>query len=87
MFNHFKGNAAKIEQLLVFSQVFLSIALPFCLIPLQLATSNKDLMGPFYNKTWVNIISWTLIIILSILNIYLIVQTFQELQKIKPLKC
>ena len=80
MFNHFKGNAAKIEQLLVFSQVFLSIALPFCLIPLQLATSNKDLMGPFYNKTWVNIISWTLIIILSILNIYLIVQTFQELQ-------
>jgi Mn2+/Fe2+ NRAMP family transporter len=34
-----------------FSQVFLSIALPFCLIPLQLATSNKDLMGPFYNKT------------------------------------
>ncbi|HDK7438505.1 TPA: Nramp family divalent metal transporter [Staphylococcus aureus] len=76
----FRGNAAKIEQLLVFSQVFLSIALPFCLIPLQLATSNKDLMGPFYNKTWVNIISWTLIIILSILNVYLIVQTFQELQ-------
>ncbi|MGE7105186.1 hypothetical protein ACQKH8_16110, partial [Staphylococcus aureus] len=31
----------------------------------------------FYNKTWVNIISWTLIIILSILNVYLIVQTFQ----------
>ncbi|ORN47918.1 manganese transport protein MntH, partial [Staphylococcus aureus] len=27
-----------------------------------------------------NIISWTLIIILSILNVYLIVQTFQELQ-------
>ncbi|WP_253955724.1 hypothetical protein, partial [Staphylococcus aureus] len=26
------------------------------------------------------IISWTLIIILSILNVYLIVQTFQELQ-------
>ncbi|WP_237772912.1 hypothetical protein, partial [Staphylococcus aureus] len=25
-------------------------------------------------------ISWTLIIILSILNVYLIVQTFQELQ-------
>lgn len=74
----FKGNAAKIEQLLVFSQVFLSIALPFCLIPLQLATSNKDLMGPFYNKTWVNIISWTLIIILSILNVYLIVQTFKN---------
>ncbi|MBO0378855.1 Nramp family divalent metal transporter [Staphylococcus warneri] len=75
----FNGNAAKIEQLLVFSQVFLSIALPFSLIPLQLTTSNKKLMGPFINKTWVNIISWSLIIILSILNVYLIIQTFQEL--------
>lgn len=75
----FNGNAAKIEQLLVFSQVFLSIALPFSLIPLQLATSNKKLMGPFINKTWVNIISWSFIIILSILNVYLIIQTFQEL--------
>ncbi|HCG74342.1 MULTISPECIES: Nramp family divalent metal transporter [Staphylococcus] len=75
----FRGNAEKIEQLLVFSQVFLSIALPFSLIPLQLATSNKKLMGPFINKMWVNIISWTLIVILSGLNIYLIIQTFQEL--------
>lgn len=75
----FKGNSEKIEQLLVFSQVFLSIALPFSLIPLQLATSNKKLMGPFINKTWVNIISWTLIVILSGLNAYLIIQTFQEL--------
>jgi probable manganese transport protein mntH len=75
----FKGNSEKIEQLLVFSQVFLSIALPFSLIPLQLATSNKKLMGPFSNKTWVNIISWTLIVILSGLNVYLIIQTFQEL--------
>lgn len=75
----FNGNAEKIEQLLVFSQVFLSIALPFTLIPLQLATSNKKLMGPFINKTWINIISWSLIIILCILNVYLIIQTFQEL--------
>ncbi|RIP35656.1 divalent metal cation transporter [Staphylococcus gallinarum] len=75
----FKSNEAKMEQLLVFSQVFLSIALPFSLIPLQLSTNNHGLMGQFKNKTWVNIISWTLIIILSILNIYLIIQTFQEL--------
>ena len=38
----FKGNENKMEQLLVLSQVFLSIALPFSLIPLQLATSNKN---------------------------------------------
>lgn len=75
----FRGNTEKVEQLLVFSQVFLSIALPFSLIPLQLSTSNKKLMGPFVNKTWVNIISWLLIVILTILNIYLIIQTFQEI--------
>ncbi|MDT3960553.1 Nramp family divalent metal transporter [Staphylococcus kloosii] len=75
----FKSNTEKVEQLLVFSQVFLSIALPFSLIPLQLATNDKKLMGVFKNKRWVNIISWCLIVILSILNVYLIVQTFQEL--------
>lgn len=75
----FKSNTEKVEQLLVFSQVFLSIALPFSLVPLQLATNDKKLMGVFKNKRWVNIISWCLIVILSILNVYLIVQTFQEL--------
>ncbi|MBF0813220.1 Nramp family divalent metal transporter [Staphylococcus saprophyticus] len=75
----FKGNEAKMEQLLVFSQVFLSLALPFSLIPLQLSTNDYSLMGQFKNKSWVNIISWILIIILSLLNIYLIIQTFQEL--------
>ena len=75
----FRGNESKMEQLLVFSQVFLSIALPFSLIPLQLATSNEKLMGPFKNKKWVNICAWGLIIILSFLNIYLIIETFKEL--------
>ena len=74
----FRGNESKMEQLLVFSQVFLSIALPFSL-PLQLATSNEKLMGPFKNKKWVNICAWGLIIILSFLNIYLIIETFKEL--------
>lgn len=75
----YKGSESKMEELLVFSQVFLSIALPFSLIPLQLATNNSKMMGRFKNKMWVNVISWALIIILSILNIYLITETFQEL--------
>src|SRR5699024_3906561 len=75
----FKSDEGKIEQLLIFSQVFLSLALPFSLIPLQLATNNRYLMGQFKNKMWINTISWLLIIILSILNIYLIIETFQEL--------
>ncbi|WP_241966907.1 hypothetical protein, partial [Staphylococcus hominis] len=33
---------------------------------------------PFYNKNWINFCSWSLIIILSLLNVYLIIETFKE---------
>lgn len=73
------SSTSKIEDLLIFTQVFLSIALPFSIIPLTLATNNPKIMGKeFTNKTWINIIAWILTIILSILNIYLIIETFNE---------
>ncbi|MEB7424743.1 Nramp family divalent metal transporter [Mammaliicoccus sciuri] len=69
----------KIEDLLIFTQVFLSLALPFSIIPLIMATSNPKIMGKqFVNKRWVNIISWILAEVLSVLNIYLIVETISE---------
>ncbi|MDO0956917.1 Nramp family divalent metal transporter [Mammaliicoccus sciuri] len=69
----------KIEDLLIFTQVFLSLALPFSIIPLIMATSNPKIMGKqFVNKRWVNIISWLLAVVLSVLNIYLIVETISE---------
>ncbi|MCT4487306.1 Nramp family divalent metal transporter [Levilactobacillus parabrevis] len=71
----YHGNEAKIEDLLTSSQVFLSIALPFAMIPLVLFTSNKDLMGEFANKTWSKVLGWIIAVILIILNIYLILNT------------
>lgn len=69
----------KIEDLLIFTQVFLSLALPFSIIPLIMATSNPNIMGKqFVNKRWVNMISWVLAVVLSVLNIYLIVETISE---------
>ncbi|MCE5040145.1 Nramp family divalent metal transporter [Mammaliicoccus sciuri] len=69
----------KIEDLLIFTQVFLSLALPFSIIPLIMATSNPNIMGKqFVNKRWVNIISWILAVVLSVLNTYLIVETISE---------
>lgn len=69
----------KIEDLLIFTQVFLSLALPFSIIPLIMATSNPNIMGKqFVNKRWVNMISWILAVVLSVLNIYLIVETISE---------
>ena len=81
------SSTSKIEDLLIFTQVFLSLALPFSIIPLTLATNNPKIMGKeFTNKTWINIIAWVLTIILSILNIYLIIETFNEFYNLIDLK-
>ena len=72
---YYHDNEAKIESLLTFSQVFLSVALPFAMIPLVIFTSNSKLMGEFVNKTWVKILSWIIAVILIILNVYLILNT------------
>ncbi|MCH4172624.1 MAG: Nramp family divalent metal transporter [Lactobacillus sp.] len=74
---YYKGNEAKIENLLTFSQVFLSVALPFAIVPLVLFTSDKKLMGPFVNRAWVKYTAWFITVVLIGLNIYLIIQTLQ----------
>ncbi|AZZ61023.1 divalent metal cation transporter [Oenococcus sp. UCMA 16435] len=70
----YHGNEAKIEQLLTFSQVFLSIALPFAVVPLVIFTNDEKLMGEFKNHAWVKWISWLITAVLIILNLYLILQ-------------
>ena len=72
---YYHGDEAKIENLLTFSQVFLSVALPFAVIPLVMYTSSKKLMGEFANRQWVKLCAWIATIILILLNIYLILQT------------
>ncbi|AKP66173.1 Nramp family divalent metal transporter [Companilactobacillus ginsenosidimutans] len=72
---YYHGNEAKIENLLTFSQVFLSVALPFAIIPLVIFTSDKKIMGEFSNRKWVNYCAWFATIVLIGLNIYLILQT------------
>lgn len=71
----YHGNEAKIEDLLTISQVFLSIALPFAVVPLVMFTSNKKIMGQFANHAWVKYTAWVITIVLVVLNLYLIVQT------------
>ncbi|WP_274413435.1 divalent metal cation transporter [Carnobacterium sp. 17-4] len=61
--------------LLIFSQVILSMQLLFVLVPLVLFTSDKHKMGSFVNSTWVKIVSWTATVIIICLNVYLVVYT------------
>ncbi|MFD1318340.1 Nramp family divalent metal transporter [Loigolactobacillus zhaoyuanensis] len=72
---YYHGNEAKIENLLTLSQVFLSVALPFAVIPLVIFTSNKKLMGEFANKPWVKYSAWIATIVLVGLNGYMILQS------------
>ena len=65
-----------LDQLIVYSQVFLSAALPFSIFPLVYFTSNSKLMGDFVNAKWNTILGYLVASILTILNIKLIVELF-----------
>ncbi len=61
--------------LLILSQVILSMQLGFAVIPLIHLTSDKKQMGVFANKTWVKICAWITATIIVILNAKLVVDT------------
>jgi manganese transport protein len=63
-------------QLLILSQVILSMQLSFAVIPLVMFTSDKVKMGEFVNPRWVKICGWTLGIVIAVLNGYLLWQNF-----------
>ncbi|MET4861368.1 Nramp family divalent metal transporter [Morganella morganii] len=61
-----------VESLLIYTQVFLSIALPFSMIPLLLMTSSKKIMGVFVNSRLTIILGTVSAVALVILNLQLI---------------
>ena len=61
--------------LLILSQVILSMQLPFAVIPLIQITSDKNLMGSFANKLWVRVVAWVSAIVIVGLNANLVVNT------------
>lgn len=65
-------------QLLVLSQVILSLQLPFALVPLWMMTRDKGLMGSFVNPLWLTILAGVITLIIIILNLKLIVDFFAE---------
>lgn len=65
-----------LDDLLVYSQVFLSVALPFSIFPLVYFTSNKEIMGEHVNAKWNTFLGYLVAIVLTILNFNLIVTTF-----------
>lgn len=66
------GEENTLDQLIVYSQVFLSLALPFSIFPLIYFTSQKSIMGEHANTKWNTYLAYLIAIILTLLNLKLI---------------
>jgi manganese transport protein len=60
-------------QLLILSQVVLSLQLPFAVVPLVLFTASRRKMGPFVAPRWVTALAALTAAIIIALNIKLVV--------------
>jgi manganese transport protein len=69
-----KGTA----NLLILSQVVLSLQLSFAVFPLVMFTSDRTKMGEFVNKRLVKGLAWFVALLIALLNAWLLVQTFRD---------
>jgi manganese transport protein len=67
-----------VGSLLILSQVILSLQLSFAVVPLVLFTGDRLKMGQFVNALWLQILAWTITVVIALLNAYLLYQTFVE---------
>jgi len=69
-----KGDEGSYD-LLILSQVILSLQLPFAVIPLIKVTSSKRVMGAFVSRPWVQVLAWVAAAIVVMLNSVLLFNT------------
>lgn len=63
---------SKTTDLLIWSQVILSMQLGFAVVPLLTFTGNKVKMGEFVNPLWIKILAWASAAIIIVLNVKLL---------------
>src|SRR5271163_3002716 len=74
---------SKTTQLLVASQVVLSMQLGFAIWPLMRFTGEKKKMGEFANRLWLKILGWTTAAIIIVLNVKLLFDMFMPASVLK----
>jgi manganese transport protein len=60
-------------ELLVLSQVILSLQLPFAIVPLVSFTGSRALMGEFANPRWLAALAWVIALVIIGLNLTLLI--------------
>lgn len=69
-----------VGELLILSQVILSLQLSFAVVPLVQFTSNRLKMGRFVNPRWLSAVAWFVALVIIGLNVYLLAQiAFEKL--------
>src|SRR5262249_51017291 len=63
-------------QLIILSQVVLSMQLSFAVFPLVMFTGDPHKMGPFASPWWLKALAWPTAIVIAVLNGNLLGQTF-----------
>ncbi|MFZ0662853.1 MAG: Nramp family divalent metal transporter [Acidobacteriaceae bacterium] len=63
-------------RILILSQVVLSFALPFALVPLLMLTGNREVMKQFVDHRVTHWLGWLTVSIIIVLNVILLGQTF-----------
>jgi manganese transport protein len=69
------GGASGTAQLLLFSQVILSLQLSFAVFPLVMFTSDRAKMGEFANPSWLKLLAYLVAGVIATLNVWLLVLT------------
>lgn len=67
------------SELLILSQVILSMQLSFAVFPLVAFTCDKKLMGEFVNRPWLRYTAWASAFFIAALNGWLLVLTFHSM--------
>jgi len=72
------GGDAAVNRLLVGTQVLLSVALPFAVVPVVIFTSDAAKMGPFVNAWYTKALGWAISLFIIALNGWLLVRLATE---------
>jgi manganese transport protein len=67
-----------VMQLLILSQVILSLQLPFAVVPLIRFTSSRQKMGPFVSKPPVKVLAWVVAALIVVLNVKLVAESIRQ---------
>jgi manganese transport protein len=72
------GGESGTAQLLILSQVILSLQLSFAVFPLVMFTSNRLKMGEFVNPRWLKVLAYLVATVIASLNVWLLFQTLRS---------